>query len=124
MNDKNQNNGEDYVYKRIMLDKQHSRAWSVASVTVASLSIVFALSLPWLSIVLGVFAIAFALITRKNIGYFDGLSIAGIIVGIIGTVLGISGIILFKILEENSFIEEFLKDFEKLEEETGGEFIA
>ena len=65
-----------------------------------------------------------ALITRKNIGYFDGLSIAGIIVGIIGTVLGISGIILFKILEENSFIEEFLKDFEKLEEETGREFTA
>ena len=85
MNGNNQNNGEEYIYKKVMLDKQHSRAWSIASLTIGIVSLLL-FRFIGVGIALGILAIVFALLSRRNIGYFDGLSLAGLIIGIFGVV--------------------------------------
>ncbi len=117
-------NGEDYIYKKVMLDKQHSRAWSVASLTLSIVALICCCFVSWLGIVFSSLSILFAVISRKNIGYFDGLSLAGLIVGIFGVVFGIASIILAYILEQNGFYEELLKELEKMEEEMNGDYPA
>ena len=118
MNGQNQNNGDDYVYKKVMLDKQHSRAWSVLSLT-ASIGSLLCCCFSSVGIILGILAIVFAIISRRNIGYFDGLSLAGLIVGIFGTVFGIASIILSFVVEESGFYEEFYAELERIERENG-----
>lgn len=118
MNGQNQNNGEDYVYKKVMLDKQHSRAWSVASLT-ASIGSLLCCCFASVGIILGILAIVFAIISRRNIGYFDGLSLAGLIIGIFGTVFGVASIILSFVVEESGFYEEFYSELERIERENG-----
>ena len=78
-----------------------SRVWSVLSLILGILSIplagIYISTLPFITFIgLGfvVCSILFALISRRNLGYFDGLSVAGIIVGSIGLVFGITSIVL------------------------------
>lgn len=118
MNGQYQNNGEDYVYKKVMLDKQHSRAWSVASLT-ASIGSLLCCCFASVGIILGILAIVFAIISRRNIGYFDGLSLAGLIIGIFGTVFGVASIILSFVVEESGFYEELYSELERIERENG-----
>ncbi len=113
------NNGEDYIYKKVMLDKQHSRAWSLASLIVSIASLICCCFVSWLGIVLSSFSIVFAIISRKNIGYFDGLSLAGLIIGIFGIVFGAASIILAFLMESSGIYDELLKELEEVENETG-----
>ena len=120
MNEQNGFNGqEEYVYQKVMLDKRNSRAWSIASLLVSIASLLCCCFVDWLGMVLGALAIVFALISRKNIGYFDGLSLAGLIVGIFGIVFGLAMIILGQLLANNEYFKEFLKEYEELLNENG-----
>lgn len=123
MNENGQNesyNGEDYIYKKVMLDKRNSRAWSVASLSLSIFSLLCCCFVDWLGMILSALAIVFAIISRKNIGYFDGLSLAGLIVGIFGIVFGIASIILGQLMVNNEYFEEFLKEWENYLNENGG----
>ncbi len=97
-----------------MLDKQHSRAWSVASITVSIVGLLCCCFVDWLSIVLGTLAVIFAIISRRNIGYFDGISLTGLIVGIFGIVFGVASIVLEYVLMTSGFYDELLKEFENM----------
>ncbi len=69
--------------------KPKNIGWSVASVICAVLS--FSLSLfGWAGLVFGVMSIACAIAARIKLGYFNGWSIAGILIGIFGTVFSAS----------------------------------
>lgn len=109
----------EYVYKTVMEGKRKSRAWSVASLVVSIFSVICC-CLPWPGIVLGALSIVFAVISRKNIGYFDGLAIAGLIVGIFGVVFNVTMIIASYAIESSEFYQEFLKEYEKILNEQGG----
>ncbi len=103
---KNQNQNEEYVYKKVILDKHHSRAWSVASFVAALISpIVSFCGVEWLGIALSLLAVVFSVISRKNIGYFDRFSIAGLIIGIIGVVFAVACIILGYVFVSSGFNE-------------------
>ncbi len=93
----NNNNEEKYAYKNVMGTSQNSRAFSVASLILSILSIICSF-LPVLGIILGVLAISFAIFSRRNLGYFDGFSLAGLILGIIGAVFSVAALILRNIL--------------------------
>ena len=79
-----------------------SRVWSVISLVAAIISVLLFVVcifywvsiLPIVSTVMGVAAILFSLLSRRNLGYFDGVAIAGIIIGAMGTVFGASSYIL------------------------------
>lgn len=102
----------EFVYKAVMDGKRKSRAWSVASVVVSVVSLICCCA-HWVGAVLGALAIIFAIISRKNIGYFDGLAIAGLIIGIFGVVFGISGYIFLYTIETSEYFEEFLRELEE-----------
>jgi hypothetical protein len=110
MNENNDFNGqEEYVYKKVMLTKKNSRAWSVASITLSMASLILC-PVYWLKIILSATSIVFALISRKNIGYFDGLSLAGLIVGIFGIVFGILGIVMTELLSNNGYFNQLMEE--------------
>lgn len=82
----------EYVYKSVIKNKENRRTWSVASLAFAVLS-VLSLFVSWLSLVFGLLSVGAGAVSRKNLGYFDKLSLAGIIIGIFGCVFAIVGMI-------------------------------
>lgn len=92
-----QNKEEKFIYKDLFKEKNNTRVWSLASLLAAVLSVIFCF-LPILGIILSLFSVALSVISRRVLGYFDGLSIAGLIVGIFGFVFGIGYSILQAVL--------------------------
>ena len=87
----------EYAYKKVIKDKQQRRTWSVGSIILAVLSLVF-LFWPWVSLVFAVGSAAAAAVSRKNLGYFDKISLAAMIIAIFGVVFAISGIVFADLL--------------------------
>ena len=85
-------------YKTVMDGVPRSRGWSVVSLVLAILSIPFSMIsaggivFPVIGLVLGVMAVVASIISRRNLGYFDGVAIAGIIISAVGFVFGITSI--------------------------------
>jgi len=86
-NYENEEMGEqDYAFQTLNRHgKPKTLGWSVASLVMGIVSL-FTCLFGWASIVFGVIAIAFAIISRFSLGYFEGKSIIGLILGIFGTV--------------------------------------
>ena len=111
----NKNTDEDeYLYKSVMEGKKNSRIWSVVSLICSILSLLCCCT-SVIGIVLGVLAIIFAVVSRSSIGYFDGLAIAGLIVGIFGTVFSLGILIIVK----SPWFAEFVEELEKAAAEGG-----
>ena len=116
--DNNQNsnssyNEEEYAFQTVMRNgRPKTVAWSVASLIAGIVSVVCC-SLGWTGIVLGALAIVFAILSRRMLGYFDGMSIAGLILGIFGFVFGIAIIIAINSLPPE-FWEEYMKQIEDI----------
>lgn len=88
---------EGYVYKKVLPNKQNRRTWSLASLVLAILSLLL-VYFSWISLILGIGAVACALISRKNLGYFDKMTLAGIIIAIFGLVFAVAGLIFIELL--------------------------
>ena len=88
---------EKFIYKNILKENNKTRVWSLASLVAAVFSIVFCF-LPVLGIIFSLFSVALSVVSRRVLGYFDGLSIAGLTVGIFGFVFGIGYSILQAVL--------------------------
>ncbi|HBJ18617.1 MAG TPA: hypothetical protein DDY70_02570 [Clostridiales bacterium] len=79
----------DYAFEALGdLSRPKTRAFSIASLVLGILSLICCCS-GFVSFVLGVLAIVFAIVARRHLGYFDGMSIAGMTCGIVGAVLGL-----------------------------------
>ncbi len=115
------NSGEEgsYAYKTVMDGVPRSRGWSVASLVIGILS-VLCCCVVYGGLVMGLLAIVFAVISRRNLGYFDGMAIAGLVVGIIGTVFGVSIVIWDIYLTANPDALDSLYEYlESMEAELG-----
>ncbi|MBQ8303262.1 MAG: hypothetical protein IJX97_06975 [Clostridia bacterium] len=87
-----------YAYKNVInKEKQNRRTWSVFSLLFAIAS-VFTFIFSWVSLVLGFISVGCGVVSRKNLGYFDGISVAGIIIGIFGIVFALAGLIFGNII--------------------------
>ncbi|MBQ9070535.1 MAG: DUF4190 domain-containing protein [Clostridia bacterium] len=109
---------EDRYYE--IFDKsKKTMGWSVASLVLGIVS-VLCCCLGWVGLLMGALAIVFAVVSRVSLGYFDGMSIAGLILGIFGVVFGgvMLGITLlaatdeFKSYTEQFPIEEYYNNFD------------
>ena len=96
-NEQNSSKKSEYAYKNVMNGKQNKRTWSVISFVLAIASILFC-SIPTVGIILGLLAIGFAIFSRLSIGYFDGFSLIGLLLAIVGVVFSIAAIVLKNIL--------------------------
>ena len=94
--------------------KRATIAWSVAALVLSILSLLCC-CFDWLGLGLGVLAIVFSIVSRKSLGYFDGLSVAALVVGIIGAVFGLSSIIMTPIIENSEFYKQLLEELSKTE---------
>ena len=96
-----ENSGEqNYAFKNVLKKNPNKRTWSVVSIVLAGLSILL-LPIPILrvaSIVLALLAIGAAVLSRVNLGYFDKLSLAGLIISIFCSVFSLAGIIFFDMI--------------------------
>ena len=113
---------QDYAFQTLLRNgRPKTLGFSVASLVVGIMSVVCCF-LGWSGIVLGIGAIVFSLISRKQLGYFDGMSVAGLILGIFGFVFGVSILIAVNFLITEEMIEEFWQEYYKqLEDlENGG----
>ncbi len=118
-NSQNEQNGGDnlqYAYQSYMEVRSKSRGFAVASLVLGILSIVCC-CLTYAGLAMAVLAIIFAAVSRKKMGYFDPLALAGLILGIIGAVFGVS-VIVTDILSRagafDAYLEEYFKQFEDL----------
>ena len=93
-------NEEEYTYKKVIKEKKNSRIFSVASLALGILSLVFCF-LPILGIILALSSIIFSLISRGSLGYFDKIAIIGLVVGIFGAVFGLSYAV-FDFMKDNT----------------------
>ena len=76
-----------------------SRGWSVAALILGILSVVLSI-IPLFGSLHGIFgplfgfmAVIASLVSSRNLGYFDGIGIAGIILGAIGCVFGVTALL-------------------------------
>ena len=97
---------EDYAYKNVINEKGKTRLHSVVSIACAVLSVVL-FFIPWLGLAFGICAVGFSLMSRKQLEYFEGLALVGLIVGIFGLVFSATGIILGGVTD-GSFFFNFL----------------
>ena len=87
-----ENGGESaYIYKKVIKNKEQRRTWSVGALALAILSVSLSF-FPWVGLILGLASAGAGIISRKNLGYFDKLSLAALIVAIFGVVFSITGI--------------------------------
>ena len=113
-------NGDSPAYKTVMDGVPRSRGWSVASMVLGILSILCC-CLSYGGLIMGALALVFSFISRRNLGYFDGMGISGLVMGIIGVVFGIMIVLGNGYINANpEFLEEYLKYLESLENELGG----
>ena len=73
--------------------RRRSRIWSVLSLLSSVLSVLLC-SFYYVSLPLALLGIVFSLISRRTRGFFDGIAVGGLIVGISGAVFGIFSMIL------------------------------
>ena len=87
-----ENTSSDERYNEIFENSKHrSRIWSVLSLVFAIASIACCF-IGWVGLALSAAAVIFAVISRKSLGYFDGIAMAGLIAGIFGAVF--SGVVI------------------------------
>jgi uncharacterized membrane protein len=84
---------EEYAYKNVITKNGNTRLFSLISVVFSVLSLILSF-IPWLGLVFGIVSVVFSLISRKQLGYFDGLAVVGLITAIFGLVFSLTGIIL------------------------------
>ena len=104
--DRTEEDSESKNHMTVLDGVPRSRVWSVVSLAVAIASVILSvicisywiLFIPIVSAVMGVAAVLFSLLSRRNLGYFDNVSIAGIIIGAMGTVFGVSSYILMNLI--------------------------
>ena len=103
--------GEDYAFKTVMNDgRRKTFGWSITSLVLGILSVVCC-CLGWAGAIFAIGAIVFAVVARKTLGYFDGLAIAGLVLGIFGAVFSIS-IIISTMLLPDEFWDSYYEEFE------------
>ena len=74
----------EYAYKSVIKkDLKNRRTVSVIALFCAVLSVIFFFA-PWVGLILAMISIGFAVWSRSNLGYFDKISIAAIIISIFG----------------------------------------
>lgn len=102
--------------KTVMDGVPRSRGFSVVALVLAIISVILC-PVFYLGLAFGTLALVFSIISRRNLGYFDGFSIAGLVLSIFGLVFSVFSIIVNIYLISNPEIIEALFSF--LEEALG-----
>lgn len=100
----NKENEERY-YEVFDKDKPKYILWSLISAILGGISVICAF-FGWGGLIVGAGAVAFAIVSRVNLKYFDKISVIGLILGIFGMVFGIA-VIIIGILVQNGTLTDY-----------------
>ena len=115
-----QNNEQEYAFQTLTKNgKPKTKGWSVASMVIGIISVVCC-CFGWSGIIMGAGAIILAIVSRRNLGYFDGMTIAGLILGIFGFVFGIT-IVIYTLTLPPEFWEEYFNEIDNMLEDSGNQ---
>ena len=106
----------DRYYELFDKNKQKTMIWSVLSLIFGIVSIICC-CYGWLGIVLSAASIAFAVVSRVNLKYFDGMALAGLIIGIFGMVFSLTVLVSMIIVgteEFNNIFDRFIGEYPTL----------
>lgn len=95
-----------YSFQTIMDIKSRNRGFAIASMILGIFSILCC-CFTYIGLIIGVLSIVFAVVSRVRMGYFDGMAIAGLVLGIIGVVFSAAIIVV-----DTVFAEQYLEWFE------------
>ncbi len=73
--------------------KARTRVWSVVSVLLGIISVLLC-PFYYVSLPIAVAAIITAVVSQRLLGYFDGLAVGGLIIGIVGAVFGVFSLVI------------------------------
>lgn len=103
---------DDYLFRTVTgTGRRKTYSWSLASMVCGIISVICCTG--YVGIILGILAVVFAGISRKNLGYFESMAIAGLVLGIIGFVLGASILIAILTMDEAQLEDLIRKVFEQ-----------
>ncbi len=95
-------------------EQSKTRAWSVAALVLAVISILCC-CVYWLGLFSGACAVACAIVSRRKLGYFDGLSVGAIIVAIFGIVFSaVMTYVNVVVMNDPEFIRLLTEELKKL----------
>ena len=92
--------------------RKQSNAYAIASLVLGIVAIVCC-CISELSLICSVLAIVFAVLSRRQTGFFDGMSTAGLVCGIVGAALAVFSII-ESIVNPVVLDESFWQEYEKI----------
>ncbi len=97
--------------------KSNKRGFAVASLILGIVSVVCC-CISYAGLAMAILAIIFAVVSKRKMGYFDSLAVAGLILGIVGTVFGAT-VVLVDVLSRFGYFgdledlfEEAMKQYE------------
>ena len=93
---------EDRYYEIFEKSKHKTRSWSVVALALAAVS-VFCSWFGWIGLIFGICAIILSVVSRITLGYFDGVCICGLILGIFGVVFSGTMIIIDIVMASGVF---------------------
>lgn len=114
------NNEQDYAFQTVMRNgKPKKMSFSVASLVLGILSVVCC-CLGWAGAVLGAGAVVLSILSKRRLGYFDGMSVGGLVLGIFGFVFGVALLVITYSMPPE-FWEEYQKMLEEYSKDLGGD---
>ena len=97
---------DERYYEVIEGGAPKTRVFSVVSLILGIVSILLSFT-GWIGFIIGMGAIAFSVVSRIKLGYFDNMAIFGLLLGIFGIVFGAFYTILVWILGPNGLADMF-----------------
>lgn len=97
------------------LSKPRSMLYSIVSLVSGIVAVLICCCGGWFGLVLGALAIVFSVIARRHLGYFDGMAIAGLVLGICGAIFGAAAIAVGFLIDSgalDTYLEKLLNDLE------------
>ena len=109
------------------LSRPRTRIYSILSLVCSIVSVLIGCCGGWFGLGLGALAIAFSVISRRHLGYFDGMAIAGLVLGICGVLFGAAMAVVGILIDNgtlDAFLEELIREMESEVEPSIPENIA
>jgi hypothetical protein len=97
---------QELYYEVFDKDKPKYILWSLISAVLGGISVICSLY-GWGGLVVGALVVAFAIVSRVNLKYFDKITIVGLILGIFGMVFGASTIVIGLLIENGRLTDYY-----------------
>ena len=107
--DEKEEKKEERYYEVFDNNKPKYMIWSLISVILGGISVICAF-FGWGGLIVGLGAVAFAIVSRVNLKYFDKISILGLVLGIFGVVFGVAVIILGILIDNGTLTDYYFSN--------------